>query len=239
MSSFRRPWSWSLYILSQLIYLLGLSTLHPLLPRWLFFVAFAIICVYLVGYTTFPSPVDNYSIGSALVTVLFNAMDYLVLRDVQKEVRMEGQKVGEIEKEPFGNRLKWSATLVMSQRSIGWIDPLAPKVPHIPPAPTEGRKALVLAKIRELALNVIAYDLLGIWYRTNPIFKPSAEKPEKFFLWRLQLTLGFIAGEYLIVTTLHCAYCILSVGFGLSEPRHWPALFGSVSQAYSIRRLWS
>jgi len=139
--------------------------------------------------------------------------------------------------------LKWSATLIMSQRSIGWIDSSAPKVPHIPPPPTKERKALVLAKLQELAFNVILFDLLGFLNRANPCFKlngpPVGEEGTPMsFLWRLELTLGFAAGEYLTLTTIHCVYCILSVGFGLSEPRHWPSLFGSIWEAYTIRRLW-
>ena len=244
MSQNRRPWSWSLYFLSQLIYLLGLSTrLHPFIPRWLFLVAFASICVYLVGYTAFRSPVDNYGMGGYLFTVFFDAMDFLVLRDAQKEIRMEGQKLGEIENEPFIKRLKWSLGLIMSQRSLGWIDPSAPKVPHIPFAPTQGRKALVLAKLRELAFNLIIFDLVGILNRANPCFKRDGPPVGEggtiaSFLWRLELTLGFAVGEYLVLTTMHCVYCIVSVGFGLSEPRHWPSLFGSVWEAYTIRRLW-
>jgi hypothetical protein len=176
--------------------------------------------------------------GSYLFTVFFDAMDFLVLRDVQKEIRMEGQKLGEIENEPFKERLKWSASLMMGQRGLGWIDPSAPKVPHIPSAPTEGRGALVRAKLRELAFNVIMFDLLGFLNRANPCFKQNGAPFGESFLWRLLLALGFGAGEYLVLTTLHCVYCILSVGFGLSEPRHWPSLFGSVSEAYTIRRLW-
>jgi hypothetical protein len=177
--------------------------------------------------------------GSYLFTVFFDAMDFLVLRDAQKEVRMEGQKLGEIENESFMERLKWSATLVMSQRGIGWIDPSAPQVPRIPPAPTEGRKALVLAKLRELGFNLIMFDLVGFLNRANPCFKkngpPVGEAP---FLWRVALMFGFAAGEYLVLTTLHRVYCVLSVGFGMSEPRHWPSLFGSILEAYTIRRFW-
>jgi len=213
---------------------------HPFLPRWLFFAAFACTCIYLCGYTTLPSPVDNYGMGSYLFTVFFDAMDFLVLRDVQKEIRMEGHKLGEIEDEAFTKRLKWGATLMMSQRSIGWIDSSAPKVP---PPPTKGRKALVLTKLQELAFNLIMFDLLGFLNRANPYFKingpPVGEgRTMMSFLWRLELTLGFAAGEYFTLTTLHCVYCILSVGIGLSEPRHWPSLFGSIWEAYTIRRLW-
>jgi hypothetical protein len=203
--------------------------------------AFASICVYLVGYTTLRSPVDNYGMGSYLFTVFFDAMDFLVLRDVQKEIRMEGHELGEIESKPFIERMGWGARLVMSQRGVGWIDPSAPKVPHIPPAPTDGRKALVLTKLRELTFNVIMFDLVGFLNRANPCFKqngPPVGGAHISVLWRLELILGFAAGEYLILTTMHGVYCSLSVGFGLSEPHHWPSLFGSVSEAYTLRRFW-
>lgn len=242
MSQGFRPWSWSLYFLSQLVYLIGLSTnTSPFLPRWVFFVAFASICVRLVGFTAFRSPVNNYGMGSYLFTVVFDAMDFLVLRDVQKDIALEGQKLREIENEPFIKRLKWGASLMLSQRGIGWIDPSAPKVPHIPPAPTERRKALVVIKLRQLAFNVILFDILGILNRANPCFKqhgPPVGDAGTSFLWRVELVLGFAAAEYLILTTLHCIYCILSVGSGLSEARHWPSPFGSVLEAYTIREFW-
>jgi hypothetical protein len=204
-------------------------------------VAFASLCVYLIGSTAFHSPAVDNGIGCYLCTVFFDALDFLVLRDAQKEIRLEGQKLGEIENKPFVERLKWSARLMMSQRGIGWIDPSAPKVPHIPQAPTKGRKAFILAKLRELAFDIIMFDLVGFLNRANPSFKqggpPVGEGTS--FLWRLGFSLGFAAAVYVSLTMMHVVYCLLSVGFGLSEPKDWPSLFGSIWEAYTLRRFWS
>ena len=45
--------------------------------------------------------------------------------------------------------------------------------------------------------------------------------------------------DYLILSSYHDILAILAVLTGLDEPSEWPPLFGSLTQAYSVRRYWS
>jgi hypothetical protein len=238
------PWSWNLYFLAVFIYLLGLSTKpHRFLPRWLFFIAFACIAVYLVCFTSTNNPTNNFALGSHVVTLLFGALDYLILRNAQKDVAIEGKRPGAIEDEPLWERLKWGFKLIRSQRGIGWIDPCAPKVHHLPPSPHPDttRKAFILSKLGDIAFNILLFDLAGFVNRLNPHFKqhgPPLSGAENAFVWRLAMVFGFAAAEHALVVSLHCFYSIVSVGLGETEPRDWPPMFGSLSDAYTLRKFW-
>jgi len=43
---------------------------------------------------------------------------------------------------------------------------------------------------------------------------------------------------YLAVQTFYKTLALISVSFGLSEPKSWPPLFGKLNECYSIRRFW-
>ncbi|KAK2810386.1 hypothetical protein FQN49_008542 [Arthroderma sp. PD_2] len=55
-------------------------------------------------------------------------------------------------------------------------------------------------------------------------------------------TVSIIASGLSIICIQRGSYSLiafLSVLFGISEPREWPPLYGSLSQAFSMRRLWA
>jgi len=242
MTSNFHPLFWGPYFLAGTILLLGLSVKPTFfIPRWIFFLGFASICVYLVAFTSLDGAVSNFGVGSTLFTIVFVAFDFLVLTDVQRVLKMEGHTHDKIEDAPSIERVKWGINLMMNPRGIGWIDPFAPKAPCIPtpPSATTSRLEFVLSKLFGITINVILFDFLGFLNRANPCFKQHGlPVADTSFLWRLELAFGLAAGEYLLLTTLHCIYGIILVGLGVSEPRQWPALFGSLFEAFTVRRFW-
>ena len=242
MASNLLPSPLGLYFLAGITFPLSLSVKSTsFIPRWIFFLGFASICVYLVAFTSLDGAVSNFGVGSSLFTILFVAFDFLVLTDVQRVLKMEGQRHDKIEDAPFIERVKWGINLAMSPRAVGWVDPFAPKAPCIPtpPSATTSRLEFVLSKLFAVMINVILFDLLGFLNRANPCFKQHGlTVAETTFFWRLELAFGLAAGEYLLLTTLHCIYSIIMVGLGVSEPRQWPALFGSPFEAFTVRRFW-
>ena len=51
-------------------------------------------------------------------------------------------------------------------------------------------------------------------------------------------TLGSGLGVFCSQQGIYSIVAIIAVGFGLSEPRYWRPLFGSVGDAYTVRRFW-
>ena len=147
----RHRFSLGLFLVAQLIYLLGLAT-RPSPHRWLFFIPLASILCYLAFWTTTSNAVRNYGMGSYMFTLLFAASDFLVLTDVQRELKVlhGALKDRQIEDEPFLTRLKWALKLQTSPRGIGWS--FAAHEPHIPPAPRPSvtRRSFIFAKAERM-----------------------------------------------------------------------------------------
>ena len=55
---------------------------------------------------------------------------------------------------------------------------------------------------------------------------------------RSWLVLNFIWSSWAIFTVAHDLLAFAFVAFGIDEPEDWPSLYGSISEAYSIRRFW-
>lgn len=231
-------------MLGLIIYLLGLSIQpYRFLPRWLFFIAFASTSFILVVYTSTDNAVNDFGVGSHILTLLFGAFDHLVLRDSQKDVALEGQKRGAIGDKPFLERLKWGSKLIRSTRGVGCIDSCAPKAHRLAPAPSSKttRKAFILSRLGHIAFNILLFDLAGFVNRLNPHFKrhgPPLSSAENALIWRLAMIFGFAASEHALLVSLHSIISIISVGLGETEPREWPPLFGNLSDAYTVRRFW-
>ena len=56
---------------------------------------------------------------------------------------------------------------------------------------------------------------------------------------RVWLVLYFNWSAWALYTGLHDIFALMFVGIGLDEPYEWPPLYGSLTEAYSIRRFWA
>ncbi|KAH7092333.1 membrane bound O-acyl transferase family-domain-containing protein [Paraphoma chrysanthemicola] len=57
-------------------------------------------------------------------------------------------------------------------------------------------------------------------------------------LTRISLAIGNFLPDYLILSSYHDMFAIFFIGINLDESWEWPPLFGSISEAYSMRRFW-
>ena len=231
----RRDFSWSLFLIAQAIYHLGVSA-RPSPFRWLYFLPFGGICVYLVTFTTLKNTVHDYSMGCGIFTLFFLASDHLLITDVQKELRMKNQ-TQPIYTKSFLERLKWTIALLNNPRGIGWNFEPSGHLPH-PPSPDMSRKAFIARKLLEICQNVILLDLIGFLNRVNPcLARHGPPVSETAWIWRLALLI-YALTPYLTISTLQCAYSLLSVGVGATEPREWPSIAGDLKDAYTLRNFW-
>ncbi|KAJ3502912.1 hypothetical protein NLJ89_g8676 [Agrocybe chaxingu] len=230
---------WTLFLLAHTIYLLGVSV-KPSPYRCLFFVPFSSICIYLTYYTSLRDPVGDYGMGAYLMTQFFAALDFLILTDVQKELKLMGQK-GSVADKPLKTRLVWGLKLLGSPRGVGWTYVPTSIIPT-PPKPSTTRRQFIVSRLLELAANLLLYDLNGFVMRANPCMRangPSFWDTGSGWGWRWRAAgLSYTVAAWINVNVLHILYSVLSVGLGATEPREWTPLYGRLWDAYTVRRFW-
>ncbi|TFK34577.1 membrane bound O-acyl transferase family-domain-containing protein [Crucibulum laeve] len=234
-TSHRAPYSPALHGVTQVLLLLAL-VLRPSGWRWLFFPPILAIILYLVSRCTTGDLITDVGVGSALFTQLVTALDYILLTDVQTELRRVDQPKDQvISGEPLRTRFKWALSLFLSPRGIGWAH--APS--HLPPAPTKlSRSSFVVLKLRQCFVCILLEVFAYIQNASNPAFTSGRPLEEFSYFWRNMGLLGFGAAAYARINFLYCVFAALAVGVGVSEPREWPELFGGLLEAWSVSRFW-
>ncbi|EIW53509.1 uncharacterized protein TRAVEDRAFT_134083 [Trametes versicolor FP-101664 SS1] len=118
------------------------------------------------------------------------------------------------------------------------------QVANVPP-PFKGTRAQYLVRrLRQICLGLVMLDISEAYMHTHlHLFTPGVK--EAYFPPGL---MGFLAragcmAVWLVITytVLNMSYCVLSsavVATCLSEPADWPDLFGSLYDAYTVRRVW-
>lgn len=71
-----------------------------------------------------------------------------------------------------------------------------------------------------------------------PIFARLSQVSSQELIKRLITTLGAGFGAYCFQLGVHSFVAFLDVGLGMSEVRYWRPLFGSLKEAYTVRRFW-
>jgi hypothetical protein len=51
--------------------------------------------------------------------------------------------------------------------------------------------------------------------------------------------LGYSFAAYFAESMMYDFFSVLAVGLGISQVADWPPLFGSIFEAYSVRRFWA
>jgi len=200
--------------------------------RWMFFLPIASlsICIY-------HSKLQSDTFTAYLAIHLLTASHFLLLTNVQRELRPTGQLEGKsIWEAPFWSRVKWSLKLLATPRGIGWTH--QPK--HgIPPRPTSSRRRFILTSLGRVLFNIALIDLTKITITHNPSFRRTAQPfAEQTLLWRSWCILQFMAMTVPGLTMMYLSLAVASVALGLSEPADWPDLIGKFGDAYTVRRFW-
>ena len=71
-----------------------------------------------------------------------------------------------------------------------------------------------------------------------PFFTRLGQVSGEELAMRIFGTLGSGLGVFCSQQGVYSIVAMIAVGSGLSEPRYWRPLFGSVSEAYTLRRFW-
>lgn len=231
----RPPFSPSLLILAISLTLLAL-TVRPNPYRWIYFLPITSIYCYLTFWTTTGDAAADFGVGCGIMTQLLYTVDYILLTDVQTELRLKGQTVS-ISSAGFADRLRWAVKLFLTPRGIGWTH--ASSSIQYPRKPAS-RTRFVCTKVLEMLVCIILERSFFVMNHFNPAMKDSeARSAQRYGVYYQAVgVLGFALAGFAGMNFCFCITSALSVLFGLSEPKDWPDLYGSIWNAYSVQRLW-
>lgn len=248
----------ALYVTAELIAILGYASASSRF-RWLFFIPIAVICIYLIFYTTTGNLASDYSFGGAITALFFTTSDFLVLNpDIRNELKPSTstrKQLGllksskEKAREDDGgisleagwwDRFCWALKLRFNPRGVGWTHeaPSTQKTAPLPKKRSGSRTSFVLTRLFEGALNAIILDICTVGAKENPSFVKGGSLLEAGWAWRTVSVFQFVGMTYCSLRMMHSFLSAAFVGTRISDPEDWPPLFGKLGEAYTVRRFW-
>jgi hypothetical protein len=224
-----------LFPISQCLLLLGL-VVKPSPHRWMIWPLIACFNCYCFFYTQPNSvPTDEGLRRCISMLYTFVASDFILLTDVQSELRLLGQREP-ISSSGFWARLQWALKLFFGARGVGWThEPTFILATHTHPT----RLRFLISQLCWLAGCVLVHDVSSILMRADPYLVKDpplfADQPMRWRIWGVAL---FGISSTVNVSIIHITSSIVIVGSGLSQPDMWPPVFGRLIDAYSVRRFW-
>ncbi|KAJ7469008.1 membrane bound O-acyl transferase family-domain-containing protein [Mycena latifolia] len=180
------------------------------------------------------------------------ACDYILLTDVQRQLHRvppspslpeddatESAVAPSIEGAPLWQRLKWSVDLFTSPRGVNWThEPLSAIPPH--PDPATPRLSFILRQILKVVGVFIVYDIASLYVRSQAAFEPGVDTGMASLdvRRRFAAVIAWAALGYSGMALQHCLLGIICVAVHLTGPEEWPAFFGGVGDAWSVRSFW-
>lgn len=193
----------------------------------------------------------TYSSGLLLGNLTLRYLDRLYLHNPEEEFRRVDEKG--VEENPktlsWLQKLGWSAELLMVTRGVGWNW----RVKGTPHAPRRGRLGFALDRlVRWIAMYGAIFaaeraceGILNEWAQIpDGILKTALQAVTQntvfLYVW-IVLIFGLCIYTHFAMLVLPLS--LFCVGFGIGptrwkHPEAWPATFGSVTEAYSLRRFW-
>ncbi|PCH44176.1 hypothetical protein WOLCODRAFT_26531 [Wolfiporia cocos MD-104 SS10] len=166
----------------------------------------------------------NYVLGCQLMDQYLVAGKLLWVTDPLLELRHE-RDVTHPSKLPFVRRVYWSLCLLSNRRGVGWNCQVA----NVPPRPSESCWQFVRKRLLNICRLYIILDFLQLYVLS---IRPETLAQRWFYgLGRLSTMMMMMNAQASIVS-------VVAVATGLSKPQDWPAVFGKLSDAYTVRRFW-
>ncbi|KAH9848680.1 membrane bound O-acyl transferase family-domain-containing protein [Lenzites betulinus] len=241
-STGRPPFPMLTFVLLPNVVLAGVMALRP--PPGIRFVAsLALICTIVHASMTYTlagaPPVANYSLGSFLGSMLLNTTLFAWPLEAAKSIHYL-RYPGPLAEKPFWIRFWHSLCVIFNPRLIG----TNAQVPNVP-APIKGtRTRHILQCLRQFLVALVVIDVFETFMFTHEhLYDPT--RSDAYFPFGLA---GYLARPACMALwlvwsyeTIKVSYALLSavaVGSHLWGPESWPDLFGTWSEAYTVRRFW-
>lgn len=183
-----------------------------------------------------PGSVEEADFGDYMFGVALHSSCYLLIKDLEPAETLRTKT----------EKLKWAVPALFSVRmgvAPPWRDP-----------PDMTKSAFVLRRSAVALAGLLAWSRIrGLALLPND-FGPWDVTPDKDSmisqllagtfglreLWiRAAIVLSGHSGSALVINTAHCVFSVLAVSILGSPMADWPPLFGSIFDAYSVRRYYS
>ncbi|KAJ7617616.1 membrane bound O-acyl transferase family-domain-containing protein [Mycena polygramma] len=202
-----------------------------------------LLCIPLLGLSwKFSLHGDGYLCCAFWFIWLLNASDYILLTDVQRELRKlpatqadSGGGREHIEEAPLARRLRWALDLFLSPRGVGWTH--SPKRYLPSPGNNVSKRLFIRRRLGTLVRAVLLLDVLNLYVRWSPAYRTGL----RMVGWPVEL---YVQSDvcaltaYAILEIPHCLLSIMAVATGVSAPEDWPPLFGRVAEGTNVRNFW-
>jgi hypothetical protein len=146
------------------------------------------------------------------------------------------------------SRIRFGIALVTTWRAAGtpWEVKGTPQFNSLP-----GRTHFVMKTLLGLAFDLLILDAMSqvkgggveentvkyAWDKVQLLSRLRTVSQQEIAT-RLQALLGFWLGTFLSIRAMHRVLAVVGVVTGLKDVRHWPPIFGSFGQTYTLRRFW-
>ncbi|RHZ57414.1 wax synthase family protein [Aspergillus thermomutatus] len=145
-------------------------------------------------------------------------------------------------------RLRFGTSLVTTWRAAGTSWEVR-GTPWFEQVPSRGR--FLIETVLYLAFDLLILDALSLlkgggveenalnfaWDRVRLLSRLQQISGDEIIL-RLKALLGFWLGTYYSIRAMHRILAIVGVMTGTKDVHRWPAIFGPLSQTYTLRRFW-
>ncbi|KAH9848663.1 membrane bound O-acyl transferase family-domain-containing protein [Lenzites betulinus] len=190
---------------------------------------------YTVGRTE-----DDYTIGSAVLGIMvLNVMLFTWPLDAAKDIQYL-KYPGPLAEKPLWMRFWHSLCMLRNYRLIG----TNAQVANVPPPYKGTRTRYLIRRVCQLLFTLAMLDVIEAFVFTHKeLYDPSRNDAHfppglKGYLARSACMALWLLTSYSVVKAGYLVMAIMAVGTHLSNPEDWPELFGKLSDAYTVRRLW-
>lgn len=209
--------------------------------RALFAIPLLGIAYYLLYYTTTGDAVTDLAIGDPITALAATAIDFIILSEPQTQLFKRGQQTPSVAFPSLWEKIKWALDLLTSHRGIGWTHEPTDRLPLAPFANEKpSRWKFIGYQLLTIASCFLMWDISAIYTRGNPVFTiagpPLSSEP---LLWRCINMWAWAIPAAAALTISHALASIAFVSLGIwSDLSQWRPFFGSLKDAYTVRRLW-
>ncbi|KAJ7136317.1 membrane bound O-acyl transferase family-domain-containing protein [Mycena crocata] len=190
----------------------------------------------------------GYITSTVWFTTLMMASDYILLTDVQRELRQLDDAVDEHTPRPYKiqkiehasliRRIVWASQLLINTRGVGWAHEPRSAIPPGAP-PKTSRAKFVARQVVGLCGALLLFDLANLHIRWNPAHSQRMGLASVGYAHRVVGTVGWGVLAASGLSLPHYIASIVAIALGISRPQDWPPLFGSLADAATVRTFWA
>ncbi|KAJ8489854.1 hypothetical protein ONZ51_g2666 [Trametes cubensis] len=226
---------------------IALACVIALRPPFTIRIGAALLLLYTAFYAassyTLGTPADDYGLGSSFYgNMVLNVM--FLVTDPLKDIRYL-KDPAPLTTKPLFKRIGYALCILRNYRLIG----TNAQVANVPPPFKGTRSQFLRRRFWQLVVTIITFDITESWVHMHPhLYMPSGSDSDAVNLHFPAGPVGYLARSacmavwlvmiYSLLRLLYFSFSFAVVAAHLADPEDWPDVFGTWSDAYTVRHLW-